>query len=109
MFCTQEGIKYTRAVSHSLGVFKCWSSENILKCKPISVDVPKAAFCFYVVSQMKHFSSSSVDTARSYHEQLQEDEKRRDDEAEPQVFGLLLLGQLLAQQNFTHQLQAEHR
>lgn len=50
MFCTQEWIKYTRAVSHILGVFKCWSSADILKCKPISVDVPKAAFCFYVVS-----------------------------------------------------------
>lgn len=50
MFCTQEWIKYMRAVSHILGVFECWSSADILKCKPISVDVPKAAFCFYVVS-----------------------------------------------------------
>lgn len=52
---------------------------------------------------------SSVDAARSYHQQLQQDEQRRHDEAEPQVSGLLLLRQLLAQQHLAHQLQAEHR
>lgn len=69
---------------------------------------PKTAFCSCVVSYMKHFRLSSVDAACSDHEQLQEDEEWRDDEAEPQVFGLLLLGQLLAQQNLAHQLQAKH-
>lgn len=52
---------------------------------------------------------SSVDTTRSYHQQLQQDEKRGHYEAKPQVSCLFLLRQLLTQQYFAHQFKAEHR
>lgn len=65
--------------------------------------------CFGDVNAQPLICLSSVDTARSYHQQLQQDEQRWDDEAKPQVSGLLLLRQLLAQQYLANQLQAEHR
>lgn len=65
--------------------------------------------CFGDVNIQPPTCLSSVDTARSYHQQLQQDEQRRDNETKPEVSGLLLLRQLLAQQHLAHQLQAEHR
>lgn len=73
--------------------------------KSLSADEHCALSC--VVSDVK--ALPLIDPARSDHQQLQQDEQWRDDEAEPQVSGLFLLGELLAQQNLTDQLQAEHR
>lgn len=51
---------------------------------------------------------SSINTTCSDHQQLEQDEQRWHNEAKPQIPGLLLLSQLLAEQHLTHQLQAEH-
>lgn len=49
-----------------------------------------------------------INAACTDHEQLQEDEKRRDDEAEERVTRRLLLGQFLAKQHLAHQLETEY-
>lgn len=50
----------------------------------------------------------SVDTASADHEQLQQDEDGRDDEAEPELPCLFLLCELLAKEDLANQLQTEH-
>lgn len=56
----------------------------------------------------KHCLISSVNTTCSDHKQLEQDEQWWHNEAKPQISGLLLLRQLLAEQHLTDQLQTEH-
>lgn len=49
-----------------------------------------------------------INAACTNHEQLQEDEKWRHDEAIERVTCLLVLCQFLAKQHLTHQFEAEH-